>query len=81
MPGKPRGKQLPLGLDESTADRVAICRGVFSLPYIRGHFIASDDFYEGLLGAQLAENISGRLELRNQNGENHRQGIPAARNR
>lgn len=33
------------------------------------------DIYEGLLGAQLAANNTGRLELRNQNGENHRHGI------
>lgn len=33
------------------------------------------DIYEGLLGAQLAEVAGGRLELRNQNGENHRHGI------
>jgi len=33
------------------------------------------DIYEGLLGAQLAEVASGRLELRNENGENHRHGI------
>ena len=33
------------------------------------------DIYEGLLGAQLAANNAGRLELRNQNGENHRHGI------
>ncbi|MEO8425547.1 MAG: Eco57I restriction-modification methylase domain-containing protein [Verrucomicrobiota bacterium] len=43
MPEKPRGEQLPLSLDESTTDTVAICRGVFSLPYIRGHFVASGD--------------------------------------
>ena len=43
MPGKPRGEQLPLSLDESTTDTVAICRGVFSLPYIRGHFVTSGD--------------------------------------
>ncbi|MCU0772344.1 MAG: Eco57I restriction-modification methylase domain-containing protein [Verrucomicrobia bacterium] len=41
MPGKPRGEQLPLGLDESIADAVATCRGVFSLPYLRSHFVAS----------------------------------------
>lgn len=33
------------------------------------------DIYEGLLGAQLAEVAGGRLELRNENGENHRHGI------
>ena len=32
------------------------------------------DIYEGLLGAHF-ERESGRLELRNQNGENHRHGI------
>ena len=33
------------------------------------------DIYEGLLGAVLEVNDKGRLELRNANGENHRQGI------
>lgn len=32
------------------------------------------DIYEGLLGAHF-EQVDGRLELRNQNGENHRHGI------
>ncbi len=33
------------------------------------------DIYEGLLGAILEVNDKGRLELRNENGENHRHGI------
>jgi hypothetical protein len=33
------------------------------------------DIYEGLLGAHFVLIESGRLELRNQNGENHRNGI------
>ncbi len=33
------------------------------------------DIYEGLLGAHFVRVESGRLELRNQNGENHRHGI------
>ena len=32
------------------------------------------DIYEGLLGAHF-ERVNGRLELRNENGENHRHGI------
>ena len=32
------------------------------------------DIYEGLLGAHF-ERANGRLELRNENGENHRHGI------
>jgi hypothetical protein len=32
------------------------------------------DIYEGLLGAHF-EKVDGRLELRNENGENHRSGI------
>jgi hypothetical protein len=32
------------------------------------------DIYEGLLGAHF-EQVNGRLELRNENGENHRHGI------
>ncbi|MBI4028517.1 MAG: Eco57I restriction-modification methylase domain-containing protein [Verrucomicrobia bacterium] len=32
------------------------------------------DIYEGLLGAHF-ERVGGRLELRNENGENHRHGI------
>jgi hypothetical protein len=33
------------------------------------------DIYEGLLGAKLDFNAADRLELQNENGENHRQGI------
>ena len=33
------------------------------------------DIYEGLLGADLAGGDRNRLELRNDNGENHRHGI------
>jgi len=33
------------------------------------------DIYEGLLGAHLEESEHGRLELRNDKGQNHRQGI------
>ena len=33
------------------------------------------DIYEGLLGGQLADRGGGRLELVNDNGENHQQGI------
>src|SRR5258706_2375532 len=35
----------------------------------------SGDIYEGLLGAHFVRLANGRLELRNQNGENHRHGI------
>lgn len=33
------------------------------------------DIYEGLLGAKLDFNAKGRLELQDENGENHRHGI------
>lgn len=33
------------------------------------------DIYEGLLGAHFEKVADGRLELRNENGENHRSGI------
>lgn len=33
------------------------------------------DIYEGLLGAHLEPDASGRLTLRNEKGENHREGI------
>lgn len=44
MPVKQRGEQLALGLGESTGETAAFCRGVFSLPYLRDHFVRSENF-------------------------------------